>query len=374
MMKAFAVTIILFLAAASAVIAMPQTEAAGSVSLVTALSDFSVYIAGKVPKAQLTAIAVTDVPVKKLGDYIADELSGLLLNNAGLRMVSRQDFERVLAEQSLQADIGFNDDTTAKMGRNFGWQTVILTAVNPLVDSYRLSLRAVDVETGELRGTKSFVLNTKDPILISLVNPDVTVQQLAERETILKPFNGNSNNFKLNVSANKNVYYDNETMFITLNSNEDCYFVVYHVDVFNKMQVIYPNAWERDRNFLRANVQRIIPENSTFLLCAPYGEERILVYASKTPFNIPNEQYQSRSISSDILFDPDALWHVEESDEADSGSSDGLVADSGDSDNAADPPDVLASAEIAVIESGSRGVSAAPKGATAQISYTILPK
>ena len=92
------------------------------------------------------------------------------------------------------------------------------------------------------------MLNGSDPVLISLVNPSVTVQRLDEREKILEPFKGKQNDFQLNVSANKTVYYDNEELQIALSANADCYFVVYHLDIDNNMQVIYPNKWEQDNH------------------------------------------------------------------------------------------------------------------------------
>jgi hypothetical protein len=169
----------------------------------------------------------------------------------------------------------------------------------------------------------------------------MTVQQLTEREALLQPFDGMHNNFELRIwpGSQKNVYYDNEELFINLLANEDCYFVVYQVDINNDMQVIYPNFWETGKNVLKAGVTRTIPEDTSFVLHAPYGEERILVYASQRPFTIPEDQYSPQSISRERLASPQALWRIE------SGSGD-----------------------------GSKALSVVPRGATGQFSYTILPK
>jgi hypothetical protein len=309
-----------------------QTAAAGVVGLDAALGDFSVYIAGRLPAAVLTVVAVTEAPVQRLGNYVADELTGSLLNGAKLRMISRRDFERILAEQNIQTGLNFNDDTTAKIGHNLGWQTIIFGGVEPLLEAYRLSLRAVNVETGELQGSKSYMLNGNDPVLISLVNPNVTVQRLGEREKLLEPFGGKHNDFQLNISANKTVYYDNEELVISLSANTNCYFVVYHLDIDNNMQVIYPNMWERDNNFLKAGTTRVIPEDTKFVLHAPYGEERILVYASTSPLDIPDDQYRASVINRDYI------EHTQ-----------------------------------TVLRNSSKALSVAPRGATGQIAYSILP-
>ncbi|WP_461256041.1 DUF4384 domain-containing protein [Treponema sp. R80B11-R83G3] len=306
------------------------------VNLNTAVGDFSTYIAGRLPKNTLTAVAITDSPVQRLGNYVADKLTDSLLNGSGIRLVSRQDIDRVFSEQNIQTG-SFNDDTTAKIGHNLGWRSIIYGRIEPLQEAYSLSLRAVDVETGELRGSKSYILDGGDPILINLVNPNITIKKLTDREALLQPFDGKRNNFTLNVTANKSVYYDSEELYITLRSSEDCYFVIYHLDIDNNMQIIYPNFWEKDKNFLKANTTRVIPENTSFALHAPYGEERLLVYASVRPFNIPEDQYSSKPVTKDYLASPQALWRIE------SGGG------------------------------GSKALSVVPKGATAQISYTILP-
>lgn len=57
-----------------------EKQTGGAVSLNAALEEFSAYIAGRLPSSALTVVAAANVPVKQLGDYIIDELSGSLLN------------------------------------------------------------------------------------------------------------------------------------------------------------------------------------------------------------------------------------------------------------------------------------------------------
>ncbi|MDR1902919.1 MAG: DUF4384 domain-containing protein [Treponema sp.] len=84
-------------------------------------------------------------------------------------------------------------------------------------------------------------------------------------------------------------YYDGDEMTINLYASEDCYVKVYHIDVDNQTQLIFPN--HRDRyNRLIANQTRTILEITPFVLHAPFGEETILAVFSKTPFeNIESE-------------------------------------------------------------------------------------
>jgi len=305
-----------------------------TMDLNSAIWDFCIYISQKIPSGHLTVVDTVNSPSQSLGNYISDQVTDLLLNRARLRMVSRQDFERILSEQNAQASLNFDDETTAKIGHNIGWQTIIFGGVEPLQSTYHLSLRAVEVETGTLLGSRSYLLTGNDPVLVNAVNPDITIQNLNERDSILAPFDGRQSDFELEVRTNKNVYYDQELLFITLRSSLDCYFVVYHLDVFNKMQLIFPNRWDVGTNSLQAGRERVIPDNTYFLLHAPYGEERILVYASERPISIPDEQYRSRAITEEYLAAPEAIWQ------------------GGD---------------------GTRTMAVKPKGAARQVSYIILP-
>jgi hypothetical protein len=79
------------------------------------------------------------------------------------------------------------------------------------------------------------------------------------------------------------VYYDGDTMTIGLYASQDCWFKVYHIDVNNRMRMIYPNQTDRN-NLLKANTERVIPDTTAYKLGAPYGEETIFAVFSPLPF------------------------------------------------------------------------------------------
>jgi hypothetical protein len=78
-------------------------------------------------------------------------------------------------------------------------------------------------------------------------------------------------------------YIDSQTMTISLWASKDCYVQVYHIDVYNQMKLIYPNSFDL-QNFLPSQQTDTIPKKTNFVLCAPYGDETILVIASEKPF------------------------------------------------------------------------------------------
>jgi hypothetical protein len=261
-----------------------------------------------------------------------------LLNTAKAKMVSRQNLETIKREQNIQAEGSVDDNTAARIGHIAGWQTVITGAVSALDTGYRLSLQAVDVESGELLGAKSYLIKS-DAVLAGIVNPSQSIRELSRREELLEPFKGQKNDFELRAgpAGGKTVFYDGEELRLSLLAGADCYFVVYQVDVNNNMQLIFPNPYDRD-NKLKAGVERIIPEYSHFDLHAPFGEERVLVYASEQPIAIAPEQYEPKPLTQEYISNPQALWQ-----------GGGIPAE------------------------GGKGVSVRPPGAAAQFIYTILP-
>ncbi|MDR1903513.1 MAG: DUF4384 domain-containing protein [Treponema sp.] len=87
-------------------------------------------------------------------------------------------------------------------------------------------------------------------------------------------------------------YFNGDNMTINLYASRDSYVKVYHIGADNQLQLIYPNRIDTD-NSLKANTGRAIPENTSFVLGAPYGEETIYAVFSDRPFENLEEEMQS---------------------------------------------------------------------------------
>jgi hypothetical protein len=240
-----------------------QAEA-GMMGLGEAARDFAVYLAGRINRESPSAVLNVEAPLRGISDYVTDTLVDGLLNTGGARMVSRQNIETVKREQNIQADGSVDDDTAVQIGHIAGWKTVVTGAVSPLASGYRLSLRAVDVESAELLGARGYLIKS-DAVLAGIVNPGQSLGELS------RPFTQRKNDFDLRVTpaGGRDVFYDGEDLRISLVAGADCYFVVYQVDVDNRMQLIFPNPYDTD-NTLKAGVERVVPEYSRFGLHAPF--------------------------------------------------------------------------------------------------------
>ncbi|MDR1933321.1 MAG: DUF4384 domain-containing protein [Spirochaetales bacterium] len=318
--------------------AQPAETEAGLLSLDEAVRDFSIYLTGRVPASSAAAVLNVEAPLKGISDYVTDTLEENLLNTTQAKMVSRQNLELIKKEQHIQGGAYVDKDTAVRMGHIAGWETVISGAVSALSAGYRMSLWAVAVESAELLGAKNYLIKS-DAVLAGIVNPSQSIRELARREEILRPFTEQTNDFDLRVSpaGAKDVFYDGEDLRLSLLAGADCYFVVYQVDVNNMIQLIYPKSWDKD-NTLKAGVKKTIPEHARFDLHSPFGEERILVYASEAPIDISPRQYEPRLLTPEYISNPQALWQ-----------GGGIAA------------------------AGNKGLSVRPRGAAGQFVYTILP-
>ena len=100
------------------------------------------------------ALTFTDLQgnVSELGRYLAEELSGVLAEEAhGFRVVDRSHLKVILQEHKL-ASTGLIDPQTARqLGRFTGVDTLVTgTITSAFGDSVRVSVKALDAETAEI--------------------------------------------------------------------------------------------------------------------------------------------------------------------------------------------------------------------------------
>jgi hypothetical protein len=83
------------------------------------------------------------------------------------------------------------------------------------------------------------------------------------------------------------LYYKGDKMQLLVRSESDCYVKIYYTDVEGKVQLLFPNVWEKN-NFLRAGqVYRIPNDSMSFELemGEPYGVESVRLVAQDVQFD-----------------------------------------------------------------------------------------
>jgi len=85
-------------------------------------------------------------------------------------------------------------------------------------------------------------------------------------------------------NSNTRTYKHRDELKLTVSADLDCYFKIIHIDVDNKIKMIYPTS-RNDDNRLRANVSRtVFDSQNRYVLYGPYGAETIVVAASPVQF------------------------------------------------------------------------------------------
>jgi hypothetical protein len=176
-----------------------------------------------------------------------------------------------------------------------------VTQAGVIGGSFTLKNDVLDVslfvsENGHILSSKSFSISARElewwyGIAIEPANQD----KLLERERLFagltlpveKPVR-----IQAWFNSGSMTYLHREPLDITVMSDRDCYFKVVLIDVNNNERVIFPYKNDED-NFLRANTQRAVFKDSSYMLYSPYGAETILVIASVNQFDNIRQDYSA---------------------------------------------------------------------------------
>jgi curli biogenesis system outer membrane secretion channel CsgG len=121
-------------------------------ALYRSYEDLSGGIPGPLSIAVIT-IASIDDPAE--GEFAAEELTLLLVNAKKYSIVERRSLDIIRAEQNFQLSGEVDDAAAVSIGRLIGAALVITGSINSYETLKYLRLRALDVETGEIRAMSS---------------------------------------------------------------------------------------------------------------------------------------------------------------------------------------------------------------------------
>jgi outer membrane lipoprotein-sorting protein len=87
-----------------------------------------------------------------LSDYIIDELIGNAVNDRIFKVVDRQQLDLIRTEQNFQLSGEVDDNLALSIGKFFGAQTIVSGKVSQVGDRYRMTIRALEVQTAQIQG------------------------------------------------------------------------------------------------------------------------------------------------------------------------------------------------------------------------------
>lgn len=129
-----------------------QNAADGPDELDYAIRDISDYLNDNIPTGSRIVILNIDSASVALSDYIIDELIANAVNDRIFEVVDRQRLDLIRQEQNFQMSGEVDDDLALSVGRFFGAQTIVSGRVMPVGNRFRVTIRALDVETARIQG------------------------------------------------------------------------------------------------------------------------------------------------------------------------------------------------------------------------------
>jgi hypothetical protein len=133
----------------------PQIASSLTEALRQSCGELSALIPGPV------SIAVIGVASAESGEgeFAAEELTLLLVNLKRYRVVDRWNLDVIRTEQNFQLSGEVDDNTAVSIGHLVGAGVVITGTIAPYDSAKYLRLRALDVETGQIRAMSSWRFN-----------------------------------------------------------------------------------------------------------------------------------------------------------------------------------------------------------------------
>jgi TolB-like protein len=154
-------------------LAFAQSE---PVTLDAAVHGSLEYLRGRIPEKSKMLVLNFQSDSDTLSNYIIDELTSAIVNDTSFTVVDRTNLEVLQTEMNFQLSGEVSDATAVSVGRRLGAQSIVLGSIVPLGDIYRLTMRAIEVETAKIQGMRTANV-TQDPILAALIGKTFTGSQ-----------------------------------------------------------------------------------------------------------------------------------------------------------------------------------------------------
>jgi TolB-like protein len=117
-----------------------------------AIRDASDYLNDNIPEESMIVILNVQSDSAALSDYIIDELIANAVNDRIFKVVDRQQLDLIRTEQNFQLSGEVDDNLALSIGKFLGAQTIVSGRVSQVADRYRMTIRALEVQTAQVQG------------------------------------------------------------------------------------------------------------------------------------------------------------------------------------------------------------------------------
>jgi TolB-like protein len=137
---------------ATAAPAAKTAAAAVDDELDVAIRDASDYLNDNIPKGNKIVILNVESNAANLSEYVIDELIANAVNDKNFSVVDRRQLETIQSEQKFQMSGAVADQDALRIGQFFGAQTIVSGVMRDIGSRYRMTIRALSVETAQVQG------------------------------------------------------------------------------------------------------------------------------------------------------------------------------------------------------------------------------
>ncbi|MFQ3621887.1 MAG: DUF4384 domain-containing protein [Spirochaetales bacterium] len=213
--------------------------------------------------------------------YLEEKLVNIISGSQRMKLFARHALENMDPEfRKVYQDFFKTTEVDALLYGRFGKQSS---------GQVPLHLEFASLTTGELLGTLEVNIPAKEvPAQVSIEPPGLA-KAIFEKTELENLLSSTSSGLTLRVFTDRGaggVYKNGENLQIHVFVNREAYIKVYHIDVYGKTQLIFPNPYYSN-NRVPGGKLITIPDATypfQFRLGPPYGAEFIKVIASTLPF------------------------------------------------------------------------------------------
>ena len=142
----------------------PVADASSLDELSRAIRDVSNHLNGNIPAGRMIAFVNVESGSADFSNFIIDDLIANAVTDRVFTVVDRQRLDDIRAEQNIQLSGEVDDETARSIGSFLGAHTIVSGRVSSFGGHFRLTIRALDVETAEVQGQYNRIIGTERAI------------------------------------------------------------------------------------------------------------------------------------------------------------------------------------------------------------------
>jgi TolB-like protein len=120
-------------------------------------------------------------PTENLSEYVMDTMIMHLVNQDKFSVIERAELHALQKEQLYQVSDAVSDETAVSIGHQLGVQVIITGSLLETGNRYTLRIKAIDVETAEILGTRVYPVE-RDQMLVALLTPPPQTTKVPVKE------------------------------------------------------------------------------------------------------------------------------------------------------------------------------------------------